>query len=347
MIVAGNIKWNLKFVELGEVFLIKKQKELEEINKYLSILANYIELQNSLGHFDINKHCENLFCDLLNIIYDLDLENLNKIKLNFPAVDLGDYSEGICIQVTSSNDRKKIVETVEKFIEKKLYKDFDELKIVILGSKKAYKKSEIDTQDKFQFDIKENVLDFKDLAREISYLRNKKIKKVLDFLKENVDMENQQPSYLANLKESKAKLPYNCLGYLEYLNIVDPIESKQIIDGIKLFINDFEQLDINTREIVYAIIVKSNIIDSSGIHFNYVELRKYLGIDERTLFDELRILYNKGYISSADDNGTEYEILEYWTNDGWEVFNDLVNYCESKNIKIKELILELNFELLD
>ncbi|MCH6265114.1 SMEK domain-containing protein [Neobacillus citreus] len=326
--------------------MLKGQKQLEEVNKYFSILTNYIEFQNSSGYFDINKYCENFFCELLNKVYDLELENLNKIKVNFPAVDLGDYSEGVCFQVTSSNGRKKIVETVEKFVENKLYEDFNELNILILGSKKNYKKSDIDTNGTIEFDIDKNVIDLKDLVKDISNLRNKRIREILEYLEENVDLETRQPSYLSGIKMSVAKIPNNCASYLRYLDVSNSIEAKDIVGDIKLFINDFMQLDDNTREIVYAIINKRNLIDERGIHFNHVEIRKYLRIEQSKLFEELRILYDRDYISSADDNGTEHDILGYWTKH-WEVFNDLVNYCLWGNIDIKEMIVNLDFTLLD
>lgn len=59
-------------------------------------------MQNRNGLFDINKYCEDMFCGLLNIVYELDLINLNKIDYNFPAVDLGDYNKRTCFQVTST-----------------------------------------------------------------------------------------------------------------------------------------------------------------------------------------------------------------------------------------------------
>lgn len=56
-------------------------------------------MQNRNGLFDINKYCEDVFCGLLNIVYDLNLNNLNCIAYNFPATDLGDYNKRICFRV--------------------------------------------------------------------------------------------------------------------------------------------------------------------------------------------------------------------------------------------------------
>lgn len=129
-----------------------KNQLAEEVAKYLSIIQAYVHIQNCKGLFDINKYCEDVFCGLLNIVCDSNLINLNRIEYNFPAVDLGDYNRRICFQVTSTNDISKIRYTVDKFIEKGLNKDFDNLFILILGNKKNYT-ADINTGENLVFDI--------------------------------------------------------------------------------------------------------------------------------------------------------------------------------------------------
>jgi len=164
--------------------LLKKQL-MEEVNAYLSWLPTYINLQNSNSLFDVNIYCENLFCKLLNIIYGLNLIDLNQDKKNYPAVDLGDYEKRVCFQVTSRNDINKIKEMLEKFSSKELYKYFDELYILILGRKLNYRKT-LDTYDKFHFDISNNVWDLMNLSQSINNLEEKKINEILDFFRKNI-----------------------------------------------------------------------------------------------------------------------------------------------------------------
>lgn len=160
----------------------------EEVAKYLSIIQAYVHIQNCKGLFDINKYCEDVFCGLLNIVYDLNLINLNGIDYNFPAVDLGDYNRRICFQVTSTNDISKIRYTVDKFIEKGLNKDFDNVFIFILGNKKNYT-ADINIQGDFLFEISQNVIDISDLAITISNFDNNKINAVLGYLKSTVMLD--------------------------------------------------------------------------------------------------------------------------------------------------------------
>lgn len=162
-----------------------KNQLAEEVTKYLSIIQAYVHMQNCKGLFDINKYCEDVFCGLLNIVYDLNLINLNTIDYNFPAVDLGDYNRRICFQVTSTNDISKIRYTVDKFIEKGLNKDFDNLFIFILGNKKNYT-ADINTEGRLLFNISRNVMDISDLAITINSFEITKINDILSYLKSTV-----------------------------------------------------------------------------------------------------------------------------------------------------------------
>lgn len=165
-----------------------KTQLTEEVNKYLSIIQAYVHMQNCNGLFDINKYCEDVFCGLLNIVYDLNLINLNKVNYNFPVVDLGDYSKRICFQVTSTNDISKIRYTINKFIEKGLNKDFDNVIIFILANKKNYT-ADINTVGNLVFDISKNVMDISDLSIIINNFDDNKINVVLDYLKSTVRLE--------------------------------------------------------------------------------------------------------------------------------------------------------------
>ena len=119
--------------------MMKKKELLENINRNLILLKYYVQNQNKSGLYDINIYCEDFFIDILNETFDWKLENLNQEYINYPAIDLGDINNRICIQVTSTIDSIKIKDTIKKFLEKKLYNNYDELFIFILGDKKEYR----------------------------------------------------------------------------------------------------------------------------------------------------------------------------------------------------------------
>lgn len=162
-----------------------KSKELyEDICSKLSIARYYLEMQNISGYFDINKYCEDFFGGLLNIVYDINLSNLNNIQYNYPAVDLGDSIRKICIQVTSTNDRSKIENTIKKFEGHMLYNKYTYLWIFILGDMKGYK-------SEFQYDSSKYILSIKDiniLGKDISKLSLDKLKQVSTYLNSTLNI---------------------------------------------------------------------------------------------------------------------------------------------------------------
>jgi hypothetical protein len=181
--------------------MLKRKSLIEDINKRLSILKYNIEMQNKSGYFDINKFCEDFLKELLNIIYDLEFKNLNHSYYNHPAIDLGDLKNKICIQVTSTNARKKIEYTIEKFESNTLYNNYSTLGIFILGQMKQYKK--FDINGKYLFYIN----DINSLFLTISELEDIKLEQVSKYLKDNIilreDSEDKNLFEEFNLKEKQ------------------------------------------------------------------------------------------------------------------------------------------------
>src|SRR5690606_21525791 len=136
-----------------------KELYLKNIVDYLATLVRQVELRNSINLYDINILAEDFYVGLLNYVYGFDLKNLNIVEKNASAIDLGDKKNKTAIQVTSDNSSTKIKETIRKFIENKLYEDYDTLYILILTTKKNYKVY-FDTKGLFAFSKKENILDY-------------------------------------------------------------------------------------------------------------------------------------------------------------------------------------------
>jgi len=112
-----------------------KHKYYDNINKKLSWYVTTIKNDNANGYQDTNHDAEDVFCFILNVIYDYKLENLNKIKNNFPGIDLGDDKNRISVQVTSEKSKKKIQDTLDTFKRENYIKSFDRLIILIIGEK--------------------------------------------------------------------------------------------------------------------------------------------------------------------------------------------------------------------
>lgn len=78
------------------------------IEEHLVVLAHRVEAKGKLNILDLHLHSENFYRDFLNLLYDWNLENLNKVNQNVEAIDLIDKVNKIIIQVSSTNTKQKI-----------------------------------------------------------------------------------------------------------------------------------------------------------------------------------------------------------------------------------------------
>lgn len=88
---------------------------IEHIEKMLACLSRYIEISNSQGTNDINVACENLVLMLMNSVYGYKLENFNgkRHMSNAAGIDLIDLTNKVCVQVTSTQTKKKVIRYIK------------------------------------------------------------------------------------------------------------------------------------------------------------------------------------------------------------------------------------------
>ncbi len=192
--------------------MVESGKNLEKIIEKISILKNEIHQSGIAGLTNIHKHCENLIKDLLNIIYDLNLKNLNEETNNYPGLDLGDIGKSISFQVTADKTSEKVNYTLNKVLRFKHYVTFKTIKIFILGSKQGtYSIANIPD---FKFDWQKDILDFDDLIKIVQNLDPQKIKQIVDLFDNELqyainrfqdEVKIIQTKSLINIEESISK----------------------------------------------------------------------------------------------------------------------------------------------
>lgn len=167
-------------------------KHITVINQFreeLSSLSREVETSVAMGHFDINKICEDLFCGIFKELYELEnLRNLNADeRRNFPGIDLADDEARVAIQVTSDKSLDKVKDGLTKVIKYGLYKQYDRVIFYILTRKqRRYSLQGLDTvcDGKIAFDPNSDILDFTDLATRASNVSPKRLKRVAEILGE-------------------------------------------------------------------------------------------------------------------------------------------------------------------
>lgn len=159
---------------------------MRRARRYLSIWKENIGLDNDLGLTDINKDAEDFCCGLLNILLDAELQNLNLLQMDFPAVDLADGAKGLCVQVTSTAGSEKITHTLDRFFAHKLDQDYSRVIVLILGKKKKYR-TEFPRKEGFCFDPSRDIWDIPKLLTELAGLDMTRLNQVDAYLREQFD----------------------------------------------------------------------------------------------------------------------------------------------------------------
>jgi hypothetical protein len=162
---------------------------LKKISDTLGILRHQVENRNSLHLYDMNILAEDLFKELLNLVFDYMLENLNISEKHMTAIDLGDKKAGAAVQVTSENSSTKIRDTVDKFNARKLYQEYTHLIILIVTKKKNYPENLLKNRSLF---VKTEIFDISDLLRHIRGLETPKLEKIADFLEREFEVKGRQ-----------------------------------------------------------------------------------------------------------------------------------------------------------
>lgn len=181
--------------------------DLRRVEKRVLEIAEAIRINNKKNLTDVNVICEEIFGQILNKLYDINLISVSaEVSGNFVAVDLVDYSNRIAYQVTSQNSRGKINSTIEKFNASGLYKYIDELNFLILSS------------DEHRYNAKE-VLCLKN-GKDFSYTKN-----IMNFNKLICEIKKKN-----EIEKGFVVDVYDCIsmvydsGRLKYFSIVNETE---------------------------------------------------------------------------------------------------------------------------
>lgn len=212
--------------------LLKTGTVMEQITDALSILTVNVKLYNSRGLTDANKAAEDFYCGLLNIVLDAQLENMNLLKMDFPAIDLADRTNRICVQVTSTNDREKVEKTLTKFFAAKLEDTpltalFDRLILLIIGEPKQYRTG-LPSQPGFAFNMDEDIWGTSKLLSEIERLNHRRRQQVLNYLEENLKWRAAAP-FVLELPVPEFRTPTGFLGREEELAQIRSAREKPVI----------------------------------------------------------------------------------------------------------------------
>lgn len=258
---------------------IKKQERYKDIISYFERIEGEIRKQNRRGLRDINVAMEDLMCDLLNLTYDYELENLNREKMNYPGIDLGDRYNRVAVQITSESDREKIEKTIAMFDKQGYRKEYDRLIIMILGKKKKYKKEF--RAKTFSFSADKDIVDMDQLLRDIDTCNTSKVERIWRLLKSEILSEEED-------QEQEPETPYA----REHAERVQ-MEAERLYGKIQKIREEYPLTDAEFRQAEHAV---ERIRKQGESIYSFEDevaiCRKALSFVTELTLDELRSLHD-------------------------------------------------------
>lgn len=269
---------------------MNRQDSQKAIISSLTWLSAQVQVNNRLNLTDVNIHSENFYRDLLNLAFGYNLDNINITDPNAAAIDLGDEGRKFAIQVTSTSSLGKTKKTVAKFIEKGLYKKYENLVILNITSKTAHGAS-IVGNDTYSLNTKKDIWDIGDLAVKINDLALPKIQEINEFLNQQLHIK------------PLVSLPRNVETILRLIELISDEEHPAVGGG---FLDEpFPDDKINKRFANHSEFLKQEFLElyrDYGAVLDSVEKESDLGqVKIRRVAQYLRLQSDR-VLSECDDN---------------------------------------------
>lgn len=181
-----------------------RQELLQQAITLLGRFVHEVKVANSIGLFDINTIAEDFLVPVFKIAFDCpNLCNQNRIRMNFPAVDLGCKTSRTSIQITSDSSSSKVCETLEKFESHNLSTDFDRLFVYVIterqNSYSSQKLTEAANKLPIKFDTSTDILDYRDFAKKLGELTNEQLEIINGHLEAEFKKTDANLQFRSNL----------------------------------------------------------------------------------------------------------------------------------------------------
>lgn len=326
----------------------------------IASLKYQIELRNKLKIFDLSKICEDFCKDVLNILYKLNLKNLNNTRSNNPGLDLGDTKTKIAYQITSTRSSKKIIDTLISITGKQL-DSYEKFYIFILGKKMKSPKIDNNLLKKFAFETAQNIKDFDDLLKDIMVaemdvldalytLFSKEFRKIKIEL-EPVDKNgNYESSLYNNIEQIPNKIPTNA-GKLAKL-FADEYENTELnYEAVVDLYHKLSKIPRITRELIPIIAERGKRKRFNRLEGEYgilpQSLKHISRFTNEELENELEILLDADIVYIGDNFVGDAEKLSEFIVLNGEPLIKIISWSLAENISLRTLFNTMDWTIFD
>ncbi|WJD83630.1 ABC-three component system protein [Priestia megaterium] len=222
--------------------MVNRQKYYNYISDRIEILSSKIKLNGKLNLLDLNIHSETLYRDLLNILYNYNLQPSNIGKANAEAIDLIDVEQKIVVQVSSTATKAKINDTLKKEKIKGLSESGYNIRFIFIANEAKNLRGKSYTNEyNISFDSNYDILDKSTILEAILQLPIDRITAVYDLIQKEF---GEKPNTL-KLSSNLAII----VNFLSKENLYDVSNIIQLNDyGIeeKIIFNDLSDIKEST-----------------------------------------------------------------------------------------------------
>lgn len=290
---------------------------------------------------DSKLFSENIICTLLNKIYDYNLYNGNIDRFNAPGFDLIDKENKILVQVSSQNNKEKVISSLMK-CDKEDYKDYT-FYYFQLSPSKTFRSPDFLTKH-IKYDKTMYYFNLTTIIRHISNIDDiKKLKEISDYLE-------SQFGEIKIYKNYTKKINYNTKRLINFYLSENPTSAsdeveKYINEELKKFWDLLNKLPEKYREL-FTIFLEKGVYENGTICINYQILiyhfKEYNNISDNEMINILNAFHEYNICTSFLDN----EIL--YLNSVWEPLISLIlSFTNYYNISLDLITEKLQFNLFD
>ncbi|RMS11941.1 hypothetical protein ALP72_02282 [Pseudomonas coronafaciens pv. coronafaciens] len=323
-------------------------KMLEDIRRRFALISADIEMDNKSSLYDRNSHMERYFKQILNAIYETNLVSTNLGISNYPAIDLKDATRRIAYQVTSTNTKQKITNTIKTFFENELEKEIDTLNFLILKNIEGPK---ISTGRQGNVDYEVNTIF--DLSRIISDLDDEKqIEEIhqivmVEYIVEavgTIGVKTGAPTNLTTIPRLLEQIGFDAKEHYKdierfgeemesFVKALADLTTEQrtvlyeLLVRCKTVPNDHKTVYITSKVVTVQFSEKENLVIGSLIDLGFIWVDQEFTVDH---YDREKVALLLTFPSKVDVN----------------IFAELKRFAENNQDLLQKMIISLNFRCL-
>ena len=266
---------------------------------------------------DSNVLLEDVFKEILNITYGLDLQNANLIKQNIKAIDLIDCSSKTIIQVSSDNSKTKVQTSLDK-IELPKYDGYTFKFVCISKGVSHLKKHHFNVPEGISFNAETDCYDDERILKDVSAKDIDTIRNLASYLEKSIlpaTADERRPSVITYVINRLADEPLAEIA-------VNP-DTKSFDLEPKIDFNSLKKWrDIISEYTVFSLLVDKiyRAYDEQGVNKSFAVLSSlhdlYLNLASELTGDAL---FDKLLESVYDIVNKDYEYNESLTREELQV----------------------------